>query len=86
MAKKLAKKKLAKKKPAKKKSWGGLRPGSGRPALFAGAREKVTLVLTTQLRRRIETVRRQLEAEHGAKATESAAVEHLVRKGLRQGD
>ena len=77
---------MAKKKQAKKPQWGGRRPGSGRPALalFAGAREKVTLVLTRQLRRRIETVRRQLEAEHGAKATESAAVEHLVRKGLRK--
>ena len=80
MAKKLAKKKQAEKKP----QWGGRRPGSGRPALFAGAREKVTLVLTKQLRRRIDTVRRTLEAEHGAKATESAAVEHLVRKGLRK--
>ncbi len=81
----MAKKKQAKKKQAKKKpQWGGRRPGSGRPALFAGTREKVTLVLTKQLRRRIETVRRQLEAEHGAKATESAAVEHLVRKGLRK--
>ena len=74
---------MAKKKPVKKQQWGGPRPGSGRPSLFAGSREKVTLILTKQLRRRIEIVRLGLEAEHGAKATESAAVEHLVRKGLR---
>ncbi len=65
---------------AKRRGPGGKQPGAGRPGLFVGTRVKVGVKLTTAAVALIAETREHLRLAHGPLATDSAAVEYLVRK------
>lgn len=63
------------------RTWGGKRPGAGRPTLFAGEREQLTIKITTTAVKMIDEAQAMLEKKHGSESNRSVAVEFLVRKG-----
>jgi hypothetical protein len=65
---------------------GGPQPGAGRKALFPGERVKVGIKLTTEAKALVHAEQAQLVDDGHAPhlATESAAVESLIRKGARR--
>lgn len=67
----------------KKQAWGGRRIGAGRPAMFEGPRVMMTVKVTERAAGLIAQTMAQLEPEHGALATQAAAVEYLVRKATK---
>ncbi len=55
----------------------------GRAVMFAGTRVKMTIKVTERAWALIQSTQATLRSRHGAKATEGAAVEYLIRKATR---
>lgn len=65
------------------KAPGGKRAGAGRPTLFTGPRVQLGITVTERAKRLIDSTRARLAKTHGHAATDSAAVEYLIRRAGR---